>query len=463
MTTTNRLGTASLGKPNDLDGRSLRVLTIAAASYLGKFVATFAVLVTIPIVRNALPADLFGVWMMLTGLLTFFAFADLGVGNGVLNRITAAHAAGDLGEQRRIMRAGYACTGTVGVLVLASWLCWGQLAPVPTAFVGSVNVEHQSEVMRALNAFFLLLAVNIPASLIQKMQLGRQCGQWVGFAQAGGALGTLIGVPVALSLGGGLASLVLASLGMQVAANLVSTLLWRRRLSKTQECASATRCLRLPEWRAVVALMRTGSLFLVLQLAVAFAFQSDSIVIVHQLGQVAYGDFAVVQRVFLAASSVLMAGLSGLWPAIGEALARDDPTWVRRTLLRSYAIVFAVMGLTCVLLATFMPQILSLWIGVNAPIATALLVTLAAWTTMDAMGSVSGAFLNAAGMLRVQILFAVLMSTAAFLGKWVLVAELGTWGAVLATLTAYSLISLPMQIHLLRSRLRQNLPTHGPH
>jgi O-antigen/teichoic acid export membrane protein len=435
----------------------------AATSYLGRVVAALAVLVTIPIARTALPADLFGVWMMLTGLLTFFAFADLGVGNGVLNRITAAHAAGDLDEQRRVMRAGYACTGTMGALVLASWLCWGQLAPVPTAFVGSVALEHQSEVMRALNVFFLLLAMNIPASLVQKMQLGRQRGQWVGIAQAGGAVGTLIGVPVSLSLGGGLAALVVASLGMQVAANLVSTVLWCGRLSKTEEWTSATQHHRLPEWHAVVALMRTGALFLVLQLAVAFAFQSDAIVIVHQLGQAAYGDFAVVQRVFLAASSILLAGLSGLWPAIGEALARDDAAWVKRTLLRSYAIVFAVMGVTCVLLATFMPQILSLWIGMTAPVATALLVTLAAWTTMEALGNVSGAFLNAAGMLRVQILFAVLMSTAAFLGKWVFVAKLGAWGAVLATLAAYSLISLPMQIHLLRRRLRQSLPTHGPH
>jgi O-antigen/teichoic acid export membrane protein len=461
MTTTSRPPDTSLGKLLAIDGRSLRVLTTAATSYLGKFVATASVLVTIPIARAALPADLFGIWMMLSGLLAFFAFADLGIGNGVLNRITAAHAAGDLNEQRRTMRAGYACTGTIGALMLASWICWVELARMPTALVGSVAVEHEDEVMAALNIFFFLLAINIPASLVQKMQLGRQRGQWVGLAQAGGAVGTLIAVPASISFGGGLAGLVMASLGMQVAANLASTLLWNLQLYKTEVLEVASRHRQLPEWHAITALMRTGALFLVLQLAAAFAFQSDSIVIVHQLGQAAYGDFAVVQRVFMAASSILLAGLSGLWPAIGEALARGDAAWVKRTLLRSYAIVFTVIGVTCALLSTLMPQILSLWIGMDAPIAMALLVTLTAWTTMEALGNVSAAFLNAAGMLKVQIFFAVLMSTSAFVGKWVLVAKLGAWGAVLATLIAYSLISLPMQIQLLRTRLRQSLPPHA--
>ena len=234
MTITSDHAAPPVRRPFGLDGRSRRVLAIAATSYVGRLGSALAVLVTIPIARTTLPPDLFGVWMMLSGLLGFFAFADLGVGNGVLNRITAAHAAGDRAEQRRVMRAGYACTGAVGMVVLAVWLCWASLAPVPTAVVGDIVINHRREVLSALHVFFLLLAINIPASLVQKMQLGLQCGQWVGYAQCAAAAGTLIGVPAALALGGGLPALVMASLGMQVAANLASAWLWRRRLARTR-------------------------------------------------------------------------------------------------------------------------------------------------------------------------------------------------------------------------------------
>jgi O-antigen/teichoic acid export membrane protein len=396
--------------------------------------------------------------MMLTGLVGFFAFADLGVGNGVLNRVTALHAAGEVNEQRRVMRAGYACTVAVGLSLIAIWLAWVALSAAPTIAVGHIATEQQSEVLTAMHLFVVLLAVNIPASLAQKQQLGTQCGHWVGFAQLGAALATLIGVPIALVLGGGLPSLVLGSLGMQVGANLVSTWLWRRRLVKLDASSLGLplQTGRIREWHVIVSLLRTGSLFLILQLAAAFAFQSDSIVIAHQLGQQAYGDFAIVQRVFLAAASILLAGLAGLWPAIGEALARGDAAWVRQALLRGYAIVFVVMGTTCFAIAILMPQILVHWVSMPTPPPSALLTVLAVWTVMEALGNVSGVFLNAAGLLKAQIVSAVAMGITALIGKWFLVGTLGAWGAVLGTIAAYSVISLPMQFYLIRLQLRKN-------
>ena len=402
--------------------------------------------------RAVLAPDLFGVWMMVSGLLAFFAFADLGVGNGVLNRIAAAHASGDTSEQRRTMSAGYACTGAVALLLLSVWIVWATLSSDPTSLVGKIEIEHRRETAQALWVFVVLLAINIPASLIQKLQLGMQRGQWIGFAQFGAAVGTLICVPLALHLEAGLPALVLASLGMQVLANLASTALWYRRAA--QRAALAVRSKRLAEWSVVVSLLRTGSMFLVLQIAAAFAFQSDAIVIVHRLGQVAYGDFAVIQRVFLAASSLLVAGLTGLWPAIGEALASGDRAWVRHALRRGLLTVFAAMSGTCLLLALLMPEILRRWVGMTLPPPVSLIAVLAIWTVVEAMGNVSGAVMNAAGLLRPQVIAAATMATVAFAGKWFLVPVIGAQGATLATLCAYVAISIPIQIVILRHFFR---------
>ena len=410
------------------------------------------VFVTIPMARAVLAPDLFGVWMMLSGLLAFFAFADLGVGNGVLNRIAVAHALGDIAEQRRTMSAGYTCTTGVALLLLLTWTGWATLASDPTSLVGQIVPEHRREITRALWVFVVLLSINIPASLIQKLQLGMQRGQWIGVTQFGAAVGTLIGVPLALHLEAGLPALVLASLGMQVLANLTSTVLWYRQ--GAQRAPLTLRVRRLAEWRVIASLLRTGSMFLVLQLAAAFAFQSDAIVIVHRVGQIAYGDFAVVQRVFLAASSLLVAGLTGLWPAIGEALASGDRAWVRHALHRGLLIVLAAMSSACLLLALLMPEILRRWIGMTLPPPTSLVAVLAIWTVVEAMGNVSGAVMNAAGLLRPQVAAAAVMAVVAFTGKWLLVPVIGAEGATLSTLCAYLAISLPIQIVILRHFFR---------
>ncbi len=387
---------------------------------------------------------------MLSGLVAFFGFADLGVGNGLLNRILIANAANDRLERRRITLAAYASTVAVAFLIVVAWSFWALLAPVPTVLVGRVVVEHRSEVLLALDVFVLLLATNIPASLIQKIQLGMQRGYWVGLTQFAAAVGTLVAVPAALAFDGRLPALVAASLGVQVAANVTSTLLWQWRLS-LRERTDKSIAFAFPEWSVVWSLLRTGSLFFVLQLAAAFAFQSDSIVIVHQLGQQAYGDFAVVQRVFLTASSLLLAGLAGFWPAVGEALFRGDREWVRNSLYRGLSIAFFVTGGICGLLVAMMPSITAWWLHMVISPAATLLWALAAWTTIEAMGNVSASVLNAAGLLRSQVLIAAVMAAFSFTGKWYLVPLLGPQGAVIATLCSYLAISVPVQIWLLRS------------
>ena len=452
MTTTSEPVPATAGRLSRVDQRLRRVVGIAAASYVGRLGSALAVVVTIPMARAVLAPDLFGVWMMLSGLLAFFAFADLGVGNGVLNRIAAAHARGDAAERRRTMSAGYACTGSVALLLVSVWIVWASASTNPTALVGQIVPEHRRETAQALWVFVVLLAVNIPASLIQKLQLGMQRGQWVGFAQFGAAVGTLVGVPLALHLDAGLPALVLASLGMQVFVNLVSTVVWYG--GAAQRLPHAVRSMWRFEWGVVASLLRTGSMFLVLQLAAAFAFQSDAIVIVHRLGQVAYGDFAVVQRVFLAASSLLVAGLTGLWPAIGEALASGDRAWVRHALRRGLLTVLAAMGGSCLLLALLMPEILRRWVGMSVPPPVSLVAVLATWTVVEAMGNVSGAVMNAAGLLRPQVIAAAAMAAVAFAGKWFLVPVIGAQGATLATLCAYAAISVPIQIVILRHFFR---------
>lgn len=394
---------------------------------------------------------------MLSGLLTFFAFADLGVGNSVLNRINVAHARDDGVEIRRVTVAGYMCTAAMGFVVVCLWLSWVNVSEVPTSVVGDVPPDQRPQVLAALHVFVLLLAINIPASLVQKSQLGMQSGHWVGLTQFAAAVGMLVSVPAVRVLGGGLMSFVLASLGVQVAANLANGLLWGRHLARARARKSEMRRGASLDWRVVVSLLRTGSHFLVLQVAMAFGFQSDAIVIVHLLGQEAYGDFAVVQRVFLAASSLLLAGLAGLWPAIGEALTSGAAAWVRRTLLRSYALVLIASSSTSLALALLMPHILSRWVGIHSPPPLGLLVVLVLWTTVEALGNVSGAFLNAAKLLRVQVIIATLMSCLSFTAKWFLVGILGAWGAVLATLLAYSITSVPMQVLIIRRYIKKSV------
>jgi len=429
----------------------MRVIAVAGATYLGRFGQGIVVLITLPMARQALSPELFGIWMMLSALLAFMAFADLGIGNSVLNKVTHAQATNDHAGLRRTLASGYAVTSGIGVVCLLGWLVWSQVSPEPTALAGTITRAHHAEVMSALTVFAVVLAVNIPASLIQRVQLGMQQGYWIGTTQFAAALITLAAVPLVLRGGGGVAALVAATLGVQACANVVNTVVWMR----------ANDMVRLSSWTGaldastMLALLRTGGMFCLLQLAAAFTFQSDAIVITHALGPTAYGDFAVIQRLFLFVSMVMSAAMVGLWPAFGDALARGEIAWVRRVLLRSLVGTFVVMGTLCVLLTLSMDWVMKLWLGTPHTVPFGLTALLASWALVESLGLIVASLLNGANMIRAQVLLALVMASAAFGGKWLLVGWIGVEGPVLATLIAYCCIAIPGQALLVRSLFRR--------
>lgn len=427
-----------------LDPRTRRLLVVGASAYLGRLGGAVAVLIYAAMAQEALGPERFGVWMWLSALLGFAAFADLGIGYALLNRVTVVQAGDQVDAARQLaleLVAAYACTLAIGVVLLVTWGLWWVFAADPTAVVGAVVPQHQQEVLSGLNTFAWLFAVHLSAGLIQRVQLGALDGHWVGVAQLVASALTLLALPLALSMGGGLPSLVWSTLGVQGLVNLASTLWWLARRGVWPWFRRAT----LSRER-VQALLGQGGLFFGLQLASALAFQSDAIVISQLLGPAAYGEFSVVQRFFLLLGSGLTAAISGLWPAFGDAMLRGDRAWARRALVNAWLLTGGCATLAVVVLACLIePMALRVLNLVVAP-GAALLLTLSAWTVVEALGNVSGACMNGAQLLRVQLLFGGVTAVLAFAGKWWAVPHWGTVGAIAATLVAYLLINVPSQV-----------------
>ena len=428
------------------DMRTKRAFEVGAYSYLGRFCQGIAVLVTLPLARESLNPELFGVWMMLSALLGFIAFADLGTGNGVLNQVTAARAANNKQLLLRTIASGYAITFVVGFMLLVSSFAWARFSIEPTAIAGAISAENRIDVLKALSVFSIVMAINIPASLILRIQLGYQQGHLNGLNQLACAICTLALVPITLNSGGGVSELVLATLGIQTFVNVVNSLMWLQ----CHGMFGGQNWIQSINKQTISVLLKSGSMFFLLQTAAAFAFQSDAIVITQTLGQSAYGDFAIIQKLFLFISMLLGAGILGLWPAFGDAFASDHKSWAIKTLKQGIltAGIVTLMGVGT--LSAAMPWILDNWMKSSVQPIWGLILALATWTVIDGVGSVTGAFMNGANILRAQLLIAVAMASIAFGAKWLLTPVLGATGAVLGTILAYCLISVPGQIYILK-------------
>jgi O-antigen/teichoic acid export membrane protein len=429
-----------------IDRRFVRLGIIAASAYLGRIGTLVVTLVTLPIARHTLSADDFGLWMMISSLLGFLSFADLGIGNGVLNGTIAANAKHDQQALRKLLVAGYHCTLLIAVLLGAAGWAFADHALIALGLSHPSAPADLSGAIDSLRIFIVLMALNIPASLAQKAQLGMQQGHWIGASQLLTALISTTLIVLMPRMYITVPNLICATLGVQLITNIVVTFVWLNQHMPTPLFEQPQRI----DWTTHKNILATGALFLLLQISMALAYQSDGIVITRTLGLSAYGDFALTQRLYLVISIFLSATLLGLWPTFGDSLARRDYPWARRLLTRTALGAASFAATAAVILSLSMHWICQHWLNGSLTPSVGLLVALSAWTVLEAVGTIASAFLNSANLLRPQIVIALAMAGSAFALKWIATPLFGPAGAVWATFLSYLLIAVPATLVILQ-------------
>jgi O-antigen/teichoic acid export membrane protein len=388
-------------------------------------------LITIPLAIGYLGPEQYGVWATISAFSAMLLFADLGLGNGLMNAVAGAYGRGDrAAAQRAISSAFVMLIGIAAVVTLAFALAfpivpWSQLANVTSG-------DAAAEVAPAVLAFFACFAIGLPLGLVQRIQYGYQEGFKASAWTALGSVLSLVGLVVAIQTGATLPWLVLALAGGPVVALALNAFVvfGLRHTDLRPTLRSATK-------RAARELVRVGLLFFVLQLAVAVAFQSDVIVAAQILGPEAAAEYSVVARLFLLMPSLLWMAFLPLWPAYGEAIARGDVPWLRRTVVRSTLAGIAISGVSSALLLLFGNQVLRLWLGPVFDPPFALLAGMAIWAVMSTAGTSMAMLLNGATVIGFQVVVASVMAVTSIIASIVLGRTFGLAGVIWGTVLAY--------------------------
>jgi O-antigen/teichoic acid export membrane protein len=166
-------------------------------------------------------------------------------------------------------------------------------------------------------------------------------------------------------------------------------------------------------------------------------------------------------RLFSGIVAVATTFLMPLWPAYGEAVARNDVAWVRRTLRRSLALAVAVTAPPSALLVAFGAPIVRLWVGPGIAPSRALLSAMAVWAVLTTVGGAAAIFLNGANRVKFQVVCAVFMAAGSIALKVALARRMDVAGIVWGTVIAYfACTALPMLWYV--PRLLRELESRNP-
>lgn len=415
-----------------------RAVTVGVATALvAKGIGLAAPLAVTPACFRYLGDQRYGLWMAVTALTGMAWFADLGLGNGLLTRL--GHLTDDPRQQAREISSAFATLGVVAVLLLAALVMVTPVVPWVELFAvrdPTVAAQTPTVVLICFGAF----AVNIPLSLIQRVQYARgqmvQSNAW----QSAGALAAMALVLVAIGTGRGPLTVIAAAVLAVPVTNLLNTVTY------FWSCAPGHRpAPGLVHRGTVTGLLRLGLRFFALTTMSSIALNVDNPLVANVLGLTVAAHYAVVGKLF--GVLWIFVGLVGMtiWPVNGAALARGETAWVRRNTRRMVALYGVIVGTAGVVLVGYGHRLIELWIGTvdRSTIRLSVLVGLAGWSLLVAVTSPLIMVQNSIGLLRPQFVgWASFLVLATALKIWGL-RQFGLAGLPAAACLAYLLTMVP--------------------
>jgi O-antigen/teichoic acid export membrane protein len=432
------------------DERHRRIILSATASVLAKGLSITAGLISVPLTLKFLGAERYGVWMTISSFVAILAFADLGIGNGLLNAISRAHGRNDRREIRQYVASSFFLLGIVCIAIMLAFSA--AYAFVPWYAIFNVkSLQARNEAGPALAAFTVCFALSIPAGIIQRIQMGLQQSFAASLWQCVASLFSLVAVLLAIWFKASLPLLVMALMGAPLLANLINAItffVWFE-----PDIAPGFRYF---SGAAASYVANMGFLFFVLQIVGTLAYASDNLIVAQLYGAAAVAQYAVADKMFsvipILASMVIMP----LWPAYGEAATRGDYPWIWGTLKRSVAISTSLTLFGSLILVLAGPSLVRLWVGHVIGVPFALLLSLGVWKVFQTAGSALSAFLNGMHVVRFQVITSLVGGIFSILLKIYWVKSFGVVAVPWASTCAYVLFGgIPIVFYISRMKAKQ--------
>lgn len=433
---------------------------MAAWASLVNFASTglgmLALIITVPMTLPYLGPERFGIWMTVASFAGLLSFMDLGVGNGLINRIASVNATGDRQKLQFVVVHGLILLTLIGLIVgmllmlLTELLPWDRLIKVTSP----AAIE---EARRAVSIFILLFAASIPINGIQKIYQGLQRAWMVHLFRA---IGSVLALALVYHLArgkAGIPNLLLATFGVQTFVPLALFLkLLKDGLIKFPAMASGM------GWIAETrSLLHIGGLFFVLQIGTLIGSGGDALIVSSLLGVSEVSKLALVQRLFLFVTLPLGIINVPLWSAYADARERGDKPFIRRTLKKSMLFTATTAVVISVTISTLSQGVFNYWTKGTLNVPLSLVVLYGIWAVFESTGSAFAMFLNGAGVIRIQVLIVTLFCILTLPAKLYFVPKYGLNSIIIIAVLSY-LLTVILPYMLLFPRINRNLHNRRP-
>ena len=417
---------------NSGHARSNRAKKNVAVAFVCKGGSIGVSLLMVPMTLSYLTKTEYGIWLTMSTIISWFTFFDIGLANGLRNRLGEAMARNDTVLARTYVSTAF---GMLGLVTLIIGVClFISNGFINWSSVFNTNPEMSRElgiIMLFLGVFFcinfILQIANIVLATMQRTAIN-DIVALVGSVLSLGGMWVLI-----QSTSSSLKNAIFVFSGIPV---IVSALLFPYVFGVKYKFLMPS--IKFFKKKRMHDVLGVGFQFFIIQLSVLVMFSTTNVIITQLFSPEDVVPYNISFKYFSVITMLFNLAMAPLWSAYTEAFVRGDFGWIKHSLKKGM-ILWGGAVLMVVIMVCVAGVVYKVWTKGIVDVPFAITLSVAFYTVVATWSNIFAIMRNGVGKIRLSlyncmVTMVVFIPLAVFLGK-----QLGVFGVPLAM----CIISLP--------------------
>lgn len=355
----------------------------------------------IPISLGYLGIEKYGAWVTILTIMSWIGYFDIGLGNGLRNKLTESISNGDNNECK-IISSTYAIVSliifNVAVLftIIAVFFDWNRIFHVSF-------IDEDLRIIVILCCW--LISINFVLSLCKNILYAIQKASYVSVLELLTQIINLFSVLIVRNVvSGKIIAIVLIYGFSMISVNIICTI-----------CIAKDNINFCPRISAVnfefgKELSKMGLKFFVIQICALILFTTDNFIVSWLYGAGEVTPYSTVNKLYTIIIGAFSAFMTPVWSAVTKATVEKRGHDIKTIIIRIYYLMIPFLVGT-VLLAIIFDKVSYIWLKMELNYSRELILFGAMYCMLNIWTNMHGAVANGMNLLNEQIAMAVIQAT----------------------------------------------------
>ncbi len=415
------------------DLKTKTVLKNVFGSAVVKIVNLSSNFLSVPLLLSFIDTTQYGIWLTMSAFMGWFGVFDLGIGNGLRNKLTEALTTNDLVKGRAYVSSAYFALSLIFLILCIIFSFVGYYL-INWSDVFNAPQILKEELLFSVLILFGFLCIQFVLKLILTVLTSSHKLAWVDAINAIIQVVLLVLIWQLSKSNFNSQKILILSIIYSIVPVLILMIL-SIILFKTEYnyLKPSIKFVSFSHFRSIGSL---GFNFFIIQLCAIIIYAADNMIISHLFAPDKVTIYNIGFRYFSILTIVFSIFLAPFWSMVTAAYFENDINWIKRA-IHKIGYIWVLLVFAAILQLIFSPFLYKVWVGEKVEIPFAVSSVLAAYVVFYNLGVTFVTFINGTGKIRLQLYISVIN---VFLNVLLIIfftqiLNIGLVGIPLATLT----------------------------